>query len=307
MFARTRDSWRMASRKFKLRLFIALTLILVLLVAFTWVLRSWRGGYQPVSEPGSAPLLEQGGGEMVKLEELGLAERKPGPMNYAERAVLERHFSAIGGVDALSGVSSIRISGKLAFPDGKTQDIIVVKKGGDRIRVTMRMPGWQRVVALTPEDKWEALWNMGELHAVRDMDVKEAESLRRSGYVTSELFMALQNSWEISYAGQKDFNYKMAHCFEVRIDKNLLIRFFIDPTTFLDVGREDRLYLEDGGMDLTRHLYSDHFESNGLLVPAKVMTSVNDELKQTFTIEQVDINPGILDTGFERPPEPVKP
>jgi hypothetical protein len=307
MFQRTRDSWQMTNRKFKIRLFIALVLIVVVLLAFTWVLRAWRGGYQPASEPGYGTELGMEGAEIEKLDDLGLTESKPGPMSYAERTVLDRHFAAIGGVDRLSSISSIRILGELKFTDGSTQEIIIIKKGGDRIRVTTRALTWQRVVVATPEDAWEAIWRTGKLFDVKDIDPEERDSLMRNSYVTSELFMALQNDWEISYVGQKDFNYKMAHCFEVRTGPQELIRFFVDPVTFLDAGREDRLYKEDGGFELVRHIYSDHFDSNGLMVPKLVESGVNEELLHVFHIAQVELNSGILESSFVRPEAPPEP
>ncbi|MGC9450465.1 MAG: hypothetical protein ACP5I4_03375 [Oceanipulchritudo sp.] len=299
MFERTRDNWRMASRRFKRRLILTGILVVVLFIALTWVLQNWHGEVTPPAEP----LAPVAGEEVRKLEEMGLKEPEDTPGGYAERFVLDQHFSAIGGVDVLSSITSIRIKGKLTFPEGQTQDVIIIKKGGDMVRIAAQTHLSKWVSVVTPKESWRAIYRMGELASVEDLEPETVQTMKRHAYVTSELFMALENSWDVKYVGERDFNYKMAHTFEVQTAPDLLVRFYLDPETYLDIGREDRK-MEEDGLVITKHLYLDHFATNGLKVPSKVETYVNGELRQEFDIEQVEINPGILESSFKQPPMP---
>ena len=93
----------------------------------------------------------------------------------------------------------------------------------------------------------------------------------------------------------------MAHVFEIRPKARHTVRFFIDPETYLDSGREDRVFESDGTLVITRRLNYDHFHANDMVVPGRVESYVNGKLLQTMVIEQAQINSGVLDSVFQRP------
>lgn len=282
---------------------IGLVLVGLFLVAVLWSAVKWSD---------DADLVGEDSGELVTAPRLSVSERlaESGyaiPMGIAERGILDQHFAALGGFETISSVSSLRFAGKVQFSDDLIQDVVVVKKGGDRVRITVKSKISQTSICVSPEDSWRAVWHRGNLVEVKDLTPEEIEEQLRYIYVVSELFLALEKGWSLEYEGVREFEYKMAHVFEVRPNDRHYVRFFIDPETFLDIGREDKVFLDDGTLEITRRVNSEHFQASKLTIPAKVETYVDGVLVQTLMIQSGTVNAGVLDTVFERPTPGAKP
>jgi hypothetical protein len=303
MFRRLKEDWLLASSGTHKAVVFSVILVSLMLLALVWTFLRDRDDIILPSE--AAPLVEESAEETLEtLVPDPSVVPKPRSM---DRAVLERHFAAIGGVKRLASINSLLVTGELAIPDQGSYSVVIAKKKGQRLRVSMTRPVGTIVMVVTPEDAWRSLNQNGMLTSVEDLAEDSRDSLLRSSYVVSELFLAMNNSWTIEYLGQQALNYEMAHCFEVKVDQGHFIRFYIDPETMLDIGREERSFDEDGTLRVTRVLTSEHMDIEGLKVPARSETYQDNKLVQTFTVTDVEVNPGILDSTFVRPelPEPT--
>lgn len=289
----------MAERKTKVMSLVVFLLSVVVFAALVWVLRNWRG--ESTIDHGQEIVVED---EPASLREAIRAEEESGvvlPLSVAARSVLEKHFAALGGVPKISSVSSFRMSGTVELKDGKLVDVIVVKKGGNKMRVTERYQDSERVQVISPDDSWTAFRQNSAVLSVEDMPEEEREKHEHHANVVSELWLSFQKNWDTRYIGQRDFNYKMTHVFEVQTSPRHSVRFMIDPDSFLDIGQENRTFEADGSLQITRRIHSDHQEWNGLMVPGKIEVLRNQELVQTIHVKNVAVNPGVLDSVFERP------
>jgi hypothetical protein len=270
---------------------------IIVLALIVWISANWIG--EAAEGDGTVPELASDEVTPVadSLAEMGFDR----PMGMAERSVLDQHFAALGGFNAISSVSSLRFSGKVTFAGGITQQVVAVKKNHDRMRVTVRNNVVQVSICISPEDNWRARWERGQLVMVEDLPPEEVEKQGWYIYMVSELFLAMQRGWDFEYLGVRDFNYKMAHVFEVRPHPRHSIRFYLDPETFLDVGREDRIFEKDGTLSITRRYYSGHFEAGSMMMPGKLEVFLNGEKTQDVELEQGEVNPGILGNFFDRP------
>jgi len=229
------------------------------------------------------------------------------PLNPQERELLNRHFNAVGGVNLFITMSSFRVAGDLDMGGGRIYGAILIKKGRELERTTIRTPEHIEVKVVTPEDHWVAYWKLGTLVSVKDMTPEDLRTMSLDAPVVDEIFSSLQSGWLIQYAGQKDFNYRMAHVFEVRSGQRRTTRFFIDPETFLNLGREDRTFAPDGTLSIVKRVYSDHIDASGLTIPGQVDTYIDDKLYAEFHVSTAELNPGVLDSVFFRPELPATP
>lgn len=297
MFRRFKQDWEFASTGTHRFVIISIILVSVLLLALIWTLLRNRDGAEPVFQE-TAQVEESPEATLETLVPDPSVVPKPRSM---DRAVLERHFAAIGGVKRLTSINSLLVSGEVILPTGETLSMVMAKKLGQRIKVSITKPEGTMVMVVTPEDSWRSYRRNGLTIGVEDISPEESENMMRSAYVVSELFLAMSNSWSIEYLGQQAFNYEMAHCYEVKLNQRHFIRFYIDPESFLDIGREERLFDEDGTLTVTRVVTSEHMDIGGLQVPRKSESYKNNELQQTFVVNDVEVNPGILDGTFIRP------
>jgi hypothetical protein len=277
---------------------LLLVLAALIIAATVWVSRNWFGESDVVLPVEDEITYEEIRATIQKKEAEG---ELPIPLGVAEKTLLKRYFEALGGIKTVSSVISLRFSGKVTFENGVVQELMVVKKGGDHMRTSVRNKTSQTTVVLSPEGNWRGVWAHGVLRKVEDLPLEEVEVHRNYIYVISELYQAMERGWHLSYLGQRDFNYKMAHVFEVRPSKRLTLWFYIDPETYLDVGREDRFFEPDGTLDITRSLHFDHFQAGKLTIPGRFESYKNGQLIQTLKIDQAQINSGVLDSAFDRP------
>jgi hypothetical protein len=299
-----REEWEMATPGKKVTVVLTPFVVGLMFLALLWVLRNWQGS---IPEEADALTVDQ----VPNLRSaIRAADSDDGPLHLlgiAERAVLERHFGVLGGIEKIASVSSLRFNGQVTFGDGNVQDVVVVKKGGDRMRTSVRSRVSQTTWVVGPDDNWRAVWINGQLREVRDLTALEIREANRYIYVVSELYLAQQNGWDLRYLGVKDFNYKMAHVFQVKLGPRHTVEYYIEPKTFIDIGRVDRVFADDGTLTVNRRLHSEHFDANGTLLPGKVETYVDNQLVQTFVLEGAQFNTGVLDSAFARPGLPVKP
>lgn len=287
--------------RLRVKLLLAFGIYLVLMAFLVWGYLLRNAG-EPEPEAGTeftepaVPATAEGPGMPDPLGEFRL--------DPAERRILEEHLKAIGGVDRLASIKSILAHGTATYEDGSKLNIVVAKKQGDKMRLTMKMPKGQVVNVISPEDSWQAAYQAGVLLMVEDLADADFRRMKRSSYLVSELYLATLNSWQIRYIGEQAFNYEMAHCFEVKLSERELIRFFIDPETMLDVGREEWLFDGDGTLTIQRMVGTGHVDINGLMVPGRIESYENNVLKQTFVLTDMEVNPGLLDGSFERPRPP---
>lgn len=304
MLQRFRESWSIATPNTRLFLVLLFLFVVACLLALTFVVRNWR----PHTPDASGDLAEHATPDLNRV--IRQADTGDGPVQLigiAEKAVLDRHFSVIGGIEKIAAISSLRFSGQVTFDDDMVQEVVVVKKGGDRMRTTVRTKMTQTSWVVSPESNWRGIWVNGNLREVKDMTDDEVEDTLRYIHVVSELFLAQQNGWDMKYLGVKDFNYRMAHVFEIKMDPRHIAEFYIEPKTFLDLGRVDKVFESDGTLTITRRLHLNHFDANGFMLPGRVETYVNNELIQEFELESAQFNAGVLDSVFERPELPVTP
>ena len=281
----------------RILLIVAAVLSLTGLLTLVILLRSWQGDVIDSNEakkPDHQEVIRN-----IIREEEGFMDL---PLSVAEQAVLDQHFQALGGVFRLSQIKSLRVYGTVSQANGGEYAISIVKKIGGFMLVSMKADIGQVKIVLTPDGGWqETASKVGNVLENRELTPEEFNEHRRYVYLWNELFLAKESDWPVYYLGERNFNYKMAHVFEVKTDDMIMVRFYIDPETFLDVGREDLLFKEDGTIDIFKRINKSHFDSNGIKFAEAVDVYKNGELIQQITVEGADLNVGVLQSTFSRP------
>lgn len=303
MFEQEREWLERASPKIKRRLFfsfLGLTLGMVLLVV---ILRFWWGGEAtPVSEDSL-----RNGTELVETE------TDPGPAAPTEilpsksglspegNRVLSQHFQSLGGRSTLMDLKTIRLEGILRQPDEPDRRLVVLKRGGDHVRINLSFEGRRISLALSPDDAWNAFWQNGRLVQVQDASASSLWNLEESVALLPELLVAWNRGWPITFLGDREFEYQLCHAFEVEPYGEKPLQVFLDPDTLHDVGI--RKVSRDPNGELVTYLYTkEDFQPLGKYVHPKLMKIYrNGEFLQEILVDNLIINGGVLSSSFDRP------
>jgi len=288
-----REEWLLARRSARIAFVSIVVLALLGAAAGVYLLRSWQ--YQPEVLPVDAETVD-------RQRDLLAAETRREDLSGAalQQALLKRYLAMLGRPEKLASLRSIRATGTLEFSSGLKRRVVLVKMHGGYLRVTVGAPPEQIIMGLTPEDAWQLVLRAGR-EVVEDLDPLQLGNLRRSAYPVSKLYLAMQNEWSIAYRGEESFEGQTAHVFEVGMEDGHSMRFFIDAESFLEIGAEERYPGESGEIVTTRHIQSEHFQADGLMMPGRVETHINGAFSHVFTVESAEVNPGVLESSFARP------
>ena len=295
MFRSWKERWILASRRSKMAFGLVVLSSAVLFTLLVWVLRNWQGEItvaEPVAEL-EAPVMEE------PLEWDGNERLSP-----TGRAVLQKHFAALGGGQRIGSVISLLATGEMEFASGESLAAVFILKGG-QMRLSLKTSQGQEIWAVGDDDAWYCRWRAGNLVERADLTAAGWEQLNLSRYSLQPLYQQIRESGQLGYLGTQPFEYKMSHCFEMEGPDRSRLRFFVDADTFLDVGMEVRGFEADGTLRILRQVYSERLDIGGLQVPLRIAGYIDGEWVQTFKITDVDLNVGIFDTTFDRPAEPL--
>jgi outer membrane lipoprotein-sorting protein len=278
--------------------FAAMTLVIV---GFLWIYKGVKDSpeHLDTADPSRAisdrVQASDAGGQDLNLPGLS-------GLSAEARKIVRNNFAALGGRANLERIQSLRILADMQFTDGTQHGLTIMKKRGSRIRVTFESGAVTVVLASTPEDTWRGNWKNGRLVEVVELSEDERGDLIRSASVVTELMLAREMGWEVSYVGERTVETRTAYAFDVTINPEQSLRIFIDPETYLDLARREQSTLTDGTLREVLTVYRE-FETldDGYRVPFKVETFVNGERVNTIHVQSVEINPGILNASFDRP------
>jgi hypothetical protein len=294
MFERQREWWEESSVAGKGLAILLTLLVIAFLFGIAYISSNWRETEVPTELPVMHEEPVQGGDSMEAFAPYA-------GLNAEGKRILKRHFESLGGRASISRIRSLRIEGIIELEEELQRDLLILKKGGDHLRLSLSGPDATIVMTISPQDSWQSVERAGRLLEVKDMNPKQKLELSDSLDLVTELLLAPERGWSLRYLGNRDFSYKVCHAFEVEHSDGHIIRFFLDPDHFYDIGREEVYKDEDGEVVVMRRYQSDFEKVDGFTFPKTVIIRENEEVVQKIMVESVSINPGILETAFTRP------
>lgn len=301
MFEQEREWLERASPRTKRRLLWGILAAVIILVALAFLPRLWRGGgeattpNEPVEE---AALLENDASpahddpqDFITL---------PGLSKEGSR-ILSLHFQSLGGRSTLMDLKTMRLRGILRQPDQPDRRIVVMKRGGDHVRINISLENQRIALALSPEDAWEAFWRQGRLLRVEDASDQTLWNLNESVALLPELLVAWNRDWPISYLGDREFDYQLCHAFEIKPYGNQPYVVYIDPKTYRDIAIRKMTRDPDGKLVEYTYTKTDFAEAGQYVYPETMKIYRNDDFLQEILVDDLVINAGVLSTSFNRP------
>ena len=294
MFERQREWWEETTVAGKVVAALLTALVAAVLSGIAYISGNWRETETPVEPPVVRATTVDDNGEVDEFAPYA-------GLSPEGKRILKSHFDSLGGRASISRIRSLRIEGIIELEEEIQRDLLVIKKGGDHLRISLAGPHATIVMAISPEDAWQSVEQSGRVLDVKELDPEQKVELDDSMDLVTELLLVPERGWSLRYLGNRDFDYKVCHAFEVDHGDGRTVRFFLDPENFHDIGREEVYKNEAGELVVVRRHQSDFEKVNGFSFPKKVTIRENGKLVQKIIVESVAVNPGILETAFARP------
>lgn len=280
--------------------------------------RWWRKNRLAVLIAGGVLLLA-GGFLLLRMASTGSTPTEPGteiaadeaeaqePAFQARRdyrdakALLEDHYTAVGGRTAWREVKSMLITGTYTTADGKPLDLQVIKKQPSSIRITMQQGDYDNVIVFDGKKAWQAV--MRDSLAYRLVDLPEADlvTLRQDSELVNYLFTYTEHGYRIGEPTLETRDGTKCYRLEVTdVSGNWVKTYWLDAETLYEVENLERRDRDGQPVEL-RVLLSDFRTVDGVVVSYKSETYRNGALYNTIQVDTIRTNIGVLNSAFATP------
>jgi len=215
--------------------------------------------------------------------------------------VIQRYVESMGGMAALQRIMSVRMSGKVEYPDGSRHSITVLKKRPDRVRVSLDTGTIRFIQAYNGTEAWFARKSgRREFHDRMRGDLKE--TFIREAPLENVLLSSRLRDNEVSITLGPDVTVAKELCYQViaRFPSGEKIIHYIEHDEFL----ERRILEYDADGNLVSELVPGSFETHaGVSFATSIVRLKDGKTVSTLQLEEIDVNVGILNNAFDPPVE----
>lgn len=225
------------------------------------------------------------------------------PMAAQEMAldeVLEKHYEAIGGLDAWSSVATASMSGKMSAPQGFEAPFVIMFKVPGKSRLEFTFQGMTGVQAVDGDVAWQIMPFMGKTEA-EPMPEEQAKLMMEQADFDGPLVNWEDDGNTIEYEGTEDVEGTSAHKLKVTLATGDVRHYYLDADYFLPIKSTGTTTIQGQKQDFET-IYGDYKEVGGLMLAHSIESKpVGAPAGQVITIETTEVNVDIADDQFSMP------
>ncbi|MEX0326028.1 MAG: hypothetical protein AB3N33_08080 [Puniceicoccaceae bacterium] len=213
--------------------------------------------------------------------------------------VLDRYVEGMGGRASLQKIKSVRISGNVTYPDGTSHAITVLKKKPNLVRIVLDTGTLRVIQAYDGQDAWFAR-ELGADQMIDRMRGAIEEGFIRDAPLEGVLLNAYGANAVLELGEDIEIAQVPCHQIIATFPDGARSIHCIDKEEF----NERRIYQFDPNGKLLAELVPSEFELFDGVLFSMQTTRINDgEVLSTITVDEVQINMGILNAAFAPPSE----
>ncbi len=229
------------------------------------------------------------------------------------RQILDRHWEAMGGMEAWSTVESIQLNGTVER-NGQIVELVIVKKQPNQIRATVTLPlpgnAEQKLQIIRAHDGKEA-WSATRLAGAENM-TKEALSpdaaseLLLDAGVMPPLLKMWRGNVPLELREPRRIGYETAYTIRATPTEGTQFDFFVSSEDFRLIGYD----ATNAEGQLTKTLISDYLMIEGIRLPSAITIECDATGRSVIHHSSAEVGVGIYNEYFaigDRPRSARKP
>lgn len=214
--------------------------------------------------------------------------------------VIARYVEEMGGRAALERINSVQLRGTLAYEDGTSQSISIIKKRPDKVRLTISTGDIRITQGYNGAVAW--LHFEGPSGAVtREMNPDLASAFIRNAPLENALLNRPAEA--VTYSLGEEIKLANTECHQVlaRYPDQSYSVHYIDKES----ARQRRILEFDSNGDLLHEIIPSRFARyGGVDFATRIVRIENGKRVSTMDLIDIVINPGSLDAAFDPPQVP---
>jgi len=214
--------------------------------------------------------------------------------------VLAKHVEALGGLENLESIHSVRMSGHVTASDGREALVVreVLRPG--RVRTEFTYQGVTGVYAFDGEQGWQVSPFDGSLEPEL-MGEEQAHQTADQADIEGPLVDWKAKGHQVSLSGKKSLDGREVYELEVTLRSGRVLRQYLDAQSFLLI-RTETTRLVRGYPTAIETSFDDYRPVGGVFFPHAIETrAAGRPQRLKIVVEQIDVNPTLDDARFEMP------
>lgn len=215
--------------------------------------------------------------------------------------VLEKHFEAIGGVEAWQDVQSVKMTGTMAMGP-MTLPFTAMNRRPDHVRIEFTVQGMTGVQAYDGETAWMLMPFMGKTDP-EEMPASDAKQLIEDADLDGPLIGMEEDGHSAELVGMEKVEGADAYHVKVTLKSGDVRDYYLDAEYFLPIKVSAKREIQGQEIEIVTSL-SDYKEVDGLVMPHSISSQFVGApagANQSMTIEAVELNPTFEDSLFVMP------
>jgi hypothetical protein len=214
--------------------------------------------------------------------------------------IVGRHVDALGGIDRLRAIQSLRMSGRVTAGGGREALVARELRRPDRIRTEFTYQGVTGVYAFDGERGWKVSPFDGSF-APELMESEEERQTADQADIEGPLADYRAKGNRVALLGKESLDGLDVYELEVTLRSGRRLRQYLDANTYLPV-RAESTRMVRGHLVTVESRFEDYRAVEGVQFAHTIETgAVGRPQRLKVVVEGIEVNPTLEDARFERP------
>jgi hypothetical protein len=215
--------------------------------------------------------------------------------------LVARNIQAKGGAEALQGLKSVRLSGKLLVDEGQVQfNYVQTKSLPGSVRTEVTLQGMTAIHAFDGKEGWKVSPFQGRKDPEK-MSADDTKSLMEDAEIDGPLVDWKAKGSKVEYLGTEDVEGTEAYKLKVTRKNGDVCFVYLDPDYFLEI-RVLTQRVEQGAQVEVETDIGDYEKINGVYLPFSIESGKKGSPdKQKIVIDKAEPNVAVDDKLFHFP------
>jgi hypothetical protein len=214
--------------------------------------------------------------------------------------IIARYVKAVGGMDKIQAVTTLRRTGKLTTQEGIEAKVVQDNKRPNKVREQFSLQGLTGVNAYDGANGWKIEPWMGKKDP-EPLSEEELKAIIEDADFDDPLVNYQQKGNKVEFAGMAQIEGTDAYKLKLTLKNGDTRYYYLDTDYCVPIKIEMKRMIR-GTEQESEALLGDYKEVAGWYLPYSLETKVKGSHdKQKTTYEKIEANVAIDDRGFEKP------
>lgn len=218
-------------------------------------------------------------------------------------AVLNEYYEALGGLEQLKSVNSMKMTGRMLMGQGMEAPLTLWSKRPDMIRQEFTVQGVTGIQAYDGDTAWMFMPFMGQTDPEL-MSPDMASAMEEGADFDGPLVDYAEKGHQVELLGKDTVEGTETYKLKVTLKSGEVSYFYLDSEYYLPIKTEGKRTFEGNEVEIVTIL-GDYKEVGGLMIPHSMQVTGQGPGVQTFVFDQIELNVEIDDAQFKMP-EPTE-